>query len=309
MPQTLHCVALAVVLLCAGSVSASTELLKTNAGSLVHWTRAKITVGLASSNGSKTVASEGVAQAIRNATQAWNTIRAGQPELHFVADEPKADVIIKFCRSKWHGDTIDLGNSQFTASLHDGSVEAATIELNECDHSFTALGEAVRGSYDLQAVVTHELGHVLGLGHNDNPSAVMYPSARGVGVRTPHAEDKTTLAIIYFGRAPNPMAQKADKQETRSLPDTNRRSSRPDLEHSGHSAPRSAPGPSTDADAARVSAANTVNLVPVLSLTTSGGRQVYVYTCEPTLLPPLSSAPTSRDASRPPGHRTRSGPD
>lgn len=305
MRQASQTIALVVVLLCASNVLANTELLKTHAGSLVHWTHSEITVGLASSDRSKSVASEGVAQAIRRATQAWNVIRAGQPRLQFVT-LPNAAVTISFCRGEWRGNPVELGNTQFTASLRDGTVEAATVELNECDHTFAAPGEAVRASYDLQAVVTHELGHVLGLGHSDNPSAVMYPSASGVGVRTPHAEDKTTLAIIYFGRAPTLIAPDSGKEGV--SPGSHAISPLSHNKATWQAWPQATSGPSTDADDVHAPGAAPVNPVPVLSLTTNGGRQVFVYTCEPTMLPPLSAAPTSRDARRPPGHRARSGP-
>jgi len=305
MRQASQTIALVVVLLCAGSVFANTELLKTHAGSLVHWKHAEITVGLASSDRSKSVGSEGVAQAIRHATQAWNVIHAGQPRLQFIT-LPNAAVTIIFCRGQWRGNPVELGNTQFTASLRDGTVEAATVELNECDHSFAGPGEAVRASYDLQAVVTHELGHVLGLGHSDNPSAVMFPSTSGVGVRTPHAEDKTTLAIIYFGRAPTLIVPESGREGT--PPGSHAISPRSDKEMTWRAGIRAMSGPSTDAADVAVPAADPVNPVPVLSLTTNGGRQMFVYTCEPTMLPPLSAAPTSRDIRRPPGHRAGSGP-
>ena len=328
MRQALHCIVLAVVLLGDGSVSANTELLKTHAGSLVHWTRKEITVGLASSDRSKTVTQEGVVLALRRAAQAWNAIRAGQPQLHFVT-EPGPEVTIKFCQGKWRGDTIDLGNSKFTASLRDGTVEAATVELNECDHPFTEPAEATEGRYDLQSVMTHELGHVLGLGHSDNPAAIMYPSGGGVGMRTPHAEDKTALAIIYFGRASAHATREIDTDVSQVLPDP--LSPRPSIGtflwepwEGSQTLPRSgsarqspatptrlehemSSSPSTSAKPLLSPEAVPANLLSVLSLTTNGGRQVFVYTCEPTLLPPMAAAPSTQSGRRPPSRRARDG--
>jgi hypothetical protein len=219
--------------------------------------------------------------------------------------EPGPEVTIKFCRGKWRGDPIDLGNSQFTASLRDGTVEAATVELNECDHPFTEPGEATEGRYDLQSVMTHELGHVLGLGHSDNPAAIMYPSGGGVGVRTPHAEDKTALAIIYFGRASAHATREIDTDVSQVLPDPlSPRPSNGNLKH-GVAGPVSSP--STSANQWLGPEAVPANLLSVLSLTTNGGRQVFIYTCEPTLLPPMAAAPSTQGGRGPPSRRARNG--
>ncbi len=243
--------------------------------------------------------------AIRHAAQAWNAVPSGQPRLHFVSD-PGPAVTIKFCRGRWRGDIIDLGKSQFTASLHDGTVAAATVELNECDHTFTGPDEASAGRFDLQSVLTHELGHVLGLGHSDNRAAIMYPNGGGVGVRKPNIEDETTLAIIYFGRAATrtepTIATGGAWEESAQSPTW----PRPDDAAPALALSRPVSSPPEDANAAR----DTMVLAPadqvfMLSLTTSGGREVRVYTCEPTLLPPISLANSARDSRRLPVRRAR----
>ena len=298
MRRALQWLGLSVVLLGAHAAAASTELLKTQSGSLVHWARAAITVGLAPSSSSRTVPHEGVVLAIQRATETWNAVRAGQPRLTFSA-EPGAEVTIKFCRGKWHGDTIDLGKSQFTASLRDGLVRAATVDINECDHTFTAPDESVASHFDLRAVMTHELGHVLGLGHSDNPAAIMHPSGRGAEVRKPHTDDKTALALIYFGRAPADAERESTAGHAQVLADAPPGTPRP----SDRNMPAQAAAP-TPGSQARADNSAPADPVSVLSLTGNSGRQVLVYTCEPTLLPPMGAAPV-QDGKRPTGHRAR----
>jgi predicted Zn-dependent protease len=289
---------LSVVLLGTHAAYASTNLLTTQSGSLVHWARADITVGLAPSTSSRTVAPADVILAIQGATDMWNAVRAGQPRLSFSA-KPGTDVTIKFCRSQWRGDTIDLGKSQFTASSHDGVVSAATIDINECDHTFTAPNQGVASHFDLQAVITHELGHVLGLGHSDNPATVMHPNGLGAEVRKPQTDDKTALALIYFGRAPADAELASAPGSARRLADAGPAVPRPSDENRASPDRQPSPG-SLTGERSAVPA----DPVSVLSLTASSGRQVLVYTCEPTLLPPMGAAP-AQDVKRPAGHRAR----
>jgi hypothetical protein len=300
MRRALQWLGVAVVLLGAHEAAASTELLKTQSGSLVHWARAEISVGLAPASSSRTVPYAGVVLAIQRATETWNVVHAGQPRLKFSAD-PGAEVTIKFCRGKWHGDTIDLGKSQFIASLREGLVTAATVDINECDHTFTAPDESAANQFDMRAVMTHELGHVLGLGHSDNPAAIMHPSGRGAEVRKPHTDDKTALALIYFGRAPAAGEAARAADTVHALADHGSGTVRPS---DGNS---QVPGRQTSADFPPASG-NTAPADPVsvLSLTASRGRQFLVYTCEPTLLPPMGAAPI-QDVKRPAGRRARDG--
>jgi len=263
-------------------VQAKTELLKTRLGSVVHWSPPTLAVGLDTAAPSRSLGAGDVSAALAAATEAWNSVRAQQPALRMVTDG-RADVTIRFCRRRWQGDTIDLGKSEFTASLHDGTVSGATVEINECDHRFVANAPAGNG-YDLQAVLTHELGHVLGLGHSNNPRAIMYPNGGGTTVRTPNIEDQTTLALIYFGRA-----------GIGSAPTESQRSAGP-----AALAPAQLGGDgrfslATRAQPSRELPADSISL---LSLKTIAGREVMVYTCEPTLLPAIETAALPHDVRR-----------
>lgn len=179
--------------------------MQTDTGKLVHWAGTEIQVGVEPGQASARVPVGSVEQAIDEAAAAWNAlpemrvklVRASQPEM--------AAVKLRFCRTRWNRAEGLLGHSEFEARRDTGLVSAAVIEVNECDFSFVGPDEVAVGHMDLQAVLTHEFGHVLGLAHSADPEAVMFTSTGTVRQRRPTMDDRTGLAAIYGGvEAPTP---------------------------------------------------------------------------------------------------------
>ena len=70
------------------------------------------------------------------------------------------------------GETIALTTTSYSTST--GELVGADMEINSANFQFTAAGDPAPDSFDLEAVVTHEAGHFLGLAHTPDRSAVMY---------------------------------------------------------------------------------------------------------------------------------------
>lgn len=79
----------------------------------------------------------------------------------------------------------------------DGSLHDADIHLNAKDHTFSLDGAG--GTIDLRSVLTHELGHALGLGHATDPRATMFPSGAGQRWRSLEADDRLGVCTLYPG--------------------------------------------------------------------------------------------------------------
>jgi hypothetical protein len=82
------------------------------------------------------------------------------------------------------------------AQIYDADIEIDSAEWNFVVSESTDIGE---DEVDLQAVVTHEVGHFLGLSHSNNEAATMWASYYGgeTQQRTLHAVDMAGICEIF----------------------------------------------------------------------------------------------------------------
>ena len=83
-----------------------------------------------------------------------------------------------------------------------GLIVDADIDLNAQDFFWTTTDDSTKAATDIQNIMTHEIGHLLGLAHTDEKSAVMYERTHQgeLSKRTLHADDILGLCTIYpFG--------------------------------------------------------------------------------------------------------------
>lgn len=175
-----------IVLLVAGaSAFGHVRLRHSGNGSELFWANPHSIRIVIASAGSDDIAAGRHFPALRNAIAAWN----GAPgsRAHLTEDDTPAQQ----ARTDWDADGLHQilfdesnGSGYFPSGsgivaitpvwfAGDGRITDADVLFNGSGYGFTTSGEP--GSFDVEDVATHELGHFLGLDHSGWAGATMYP--------------------------------------------------------------------------------------------------------------------------------------
>jgi hypothetical protein len=89
-----------------------------------------------------------------------------------------------------------LALTTVTYGVDDGRIFDADIEVNTAQHTITAAEPPPDGSYDLQAILTHEAGHFFGLAHATETTPIMYAQYQP-GAIALTSDDVAGVCAIY----------------------------------------------------------------------------------------------------------------
>ncbi|QDU68673.1 IPT/TIG domain-containing protein [Engelhardtia mirabilis] len=167
------------------TASAHIRILHPSNGSPLYWANPASVGVTINSAGSDDILDGSHETAVRNAIDAWNVVPGSGANL-IENTNPGSKA-----RTDWAADDIHLvwfdeagssgyfpGSSGVVAItplwfVSDGRITDADILFNGKTFQFTTSGEP--GRFDVQDVVTHELGHFLGLDHSGHAGAAMFP--------------------------------------------------------------------------------------------------------------------------------------
>lgn len=217
--RTLIAAMLALVLPCTAQAY---DLEHDGSGDAIRWPG---TFTLAVSNQSRDVAGDELLAVVQRAAAHWSAVAGvtiqivsedhpGAPG-YAPAEEEKNRSEVIFVDDDWEYDDSVVATTLVTSDSATHQILDADILVNEAQHHFGILpddsqpGQGLRD--DLEGALTHELGHALGLAHNNElAEATMYPSTLPgeVSKRALSPDDTAGVQALYgTSEAPRPFAE------------------------------------------------------------------------------------------------------
>lgn len=146
--------------------------------------------------------------AIKSAAQAWNdavgheVIKIGGWTTSGPSSTPDGINLIYFQRN-WDGPSNEQART--TIYWSGERIYEADIKVNDRDFDFFTGDTGVPGKLDMESLLIHEFGHVLGLKHMHSQGSVMQPTLSGALAtnlsagfrRTLTTDDKNSIACEY----------------------------------------------------------------------------------------------------------------
>ncbi len=182
------------------------EIAHTTSGRLVRWDETPV---FQTSTNDVAMPGPTAVGALRGAAAVWNEalpaeyqIDVAQTSVEVAFDPHDGANSVVWMKETWDDDLdpLMLGATVRVYRVDSGTLVEADIALNGVSYDWSVgdMGDCQR-SFDLQAVLTHELGHALGLNHNeDDPATVMFPSIGACQTkRALHDDDIEGVAFLY----------------------------------------------------------------------------------------------------------------
>jgi matrixin len=178
----------------------------------LHWATRLVNYGVSQQQGSKSVSADTVLHAIDEAVAQW--ARPDCTDIRFEArglvdqDDMTTNKVVFLESWQYASDAVAL--TRTTYGTEDGLIRGGTIDVNEerwffADASLGCNDSHAMPTYDLQAVLTHEAGHLIGLDHTQpenymkKPSPTMAPDVAECEMdkREIKPDDINGLCVLY----------------------------------------------------------------------------------------------------------------
>ncbi len=140
-------------------------------------------------------------EAVRRAFRTWES--AGTPSFREVNTSDNPDILVRWRPAQcgdadMRGGTLAHADYPPDCPYYDADLPQP-IHFDDDEHTW-ADGQVI-GAFDVESIALHEIGHIIGLYHSSDSSAIMYPTvSSNTLARVPQSDDITGLRSLYKGR-------------------------------------------------------------------------------------------------------------
>jgi hypothetical protein len=161
------------------------------------WASAPVNVPVYSTGNSSIADGSGGVAKVAAAVKAWGMVNSASTNQAAVRGQAPATIMLnnngKICNGSCLAATL-------TGYYSGSTINDADVYTNT-RYNFYSSGEAdgCSGEFDIEGIMVHEVGHVIGIGHTTVVGATMYPSVSScnTGNRTLEADDLAAKNDLY----------------------------------------------------------------------------------------------------------------
>jgi Matrixin len=181
--------------------SASPALAYTLLSPRRRWKSTPVSVQVNNTGNSTITDSDHGVAAVAGAIKAWNIVSSSSTSSSAVRGTPPPIIMLhthgNICTGSCLAATLTGYYHQEGSSYY---IDDADVYTNQrFDFTSSRESNGCSGEYDIDGIMTHETGHIIGLGHSSVAGATMYPSvaACDFGPRTLSSDDVNGRKDLY----------------------------------------------------------------------------------------------------------------
>ncbi len=184
-------------------------------GEPLAWRRRDVSVAVDPAGSARLgITAAQTAEVLQRAFDSWQQVSCplgGRPSLSLRVADPRpgamneGDALVTYVDTGWTSPKGYGAITELTVDGDTGAIEHALLHINSETHALAI--DAQAPAVDLQAVLTHEVGHLIGLDHSRVPGATMVAETQAFGtseLRSLDADDIAGVCALYPVREPEP---------------------------------------------------------------------------------------------------------
>jgi hypothetical protein len=192
--QTILALAIATIIVAASADPAMAYVLLSPRRT---WASTPVNVPVYSTGNNSIADGNGGVTAVANAVKAWGMVNSSSTNQAAVRGQAPATIMLNSNGRICNGSCLA---ATLTGYYSGSTINDADVYTNT-KYKFYSSGEAdgCSAEFDIEGIMVHEVGHVIGIGHTTVAGATMYPSVSScnTGNRTLEADDIAAKNDLY----------------------------------------------------------------------------------------------------------------